>query len=36
MWDAARQFVDGGGGQFAPATGEPCPLCLQPVTSDRG
>jgi ABC-type cobalamin/Fe3+-siderophores transport system ATPase subunit len=31
MWNAARTFIETGGGAFPPAVGSPCPLCLQPV-----
>lgn len=34
LWDAARAFVEAGGGVFPPQTDEACPLCLQHVTTD--
>jgi energy-coupling factor transporter ATP-binding protein EcfA2 len=34
LWHAAREFIEAAGGHFPPATGEPCPLCLQSVTGD--
>jgi recombinational DNA repair ATPase RecF/F0F1-type ATP synthase assembly protein I len=34
LWDAARAFVEGEETRFPPASGQPCPLCLQPVTEN--
>jgi ABC-type transport system involved in cytochrome c biogenesis ATPase subunit len=31
LWEAARQFVGGGGGVFPPESGAPCPICLRPL-----
>lgn len=34
LWNAARSFVASSDGTFPPATGQPCPLCLQSVPDD--
>ena len=34
LWDAARAFAEHGGAEFPPAVGDPCPLCLQEMSSD--
>jgi energy-coupling factor transporter ATP-binding protein EcfA2 len=31
MWQAAREFVQAGGGPFPPAAGDTCPICTQPL-----
>lgn len=31
MWNAARAFIESGGGTFPPAAGARCPVCLQDV-----
>jgi ABC-type transport system involved in cytochrome c biogenesis ATPase subunit len=34
MWNAARGFVEAGGGTFPPVEGGTCPLCLQAVSAE--
>ncbi|MFL5884017.1 MAG: AAA family ATPase [Thermoleophilaceae bacterium] len=34
MWEAARSFIESGGGAFPPGSGSHCPLCQQPIGSE--